>query len=262
MGTDGQARKPVALSARLSARYGDWGEELERTIHQGRRSKLSAQTGRRHDRARDVHSRLNGTQLGQETLKLKKAMDGYKFKVLLKDNSLPSWADLSEKDEKLCDIKELPTRANLFKYLIQLGQDGYYVDIFIFSHGWPKKFKASDGTNRSENCSVDYVTNDDIMNELAPAKTGLTHMPIRTVWGTNCYGQTLGEPWRSVGAKTTAGSRYVRFYPNAFGPFIDAWNKGDVSFHDAVAESDTDFGADRCADLPLRRGRPRTEDSG
>ena len=174
--------------------------------------------------------------LGQETLKLKKAMDGYTFKVLLKHELLPSWADLSEKDEKLADIKDLPTRANLFKYLVQLGQDGHHVDLYICSHGWKDKFKASNGTDGSE----DYVTADDITSELAPAKTGLTQVPIRAVWGTNCYGQTLGDTWRSIGAKTTAGARYVNFYPNAYGPFIDAWNKGDVSFDSAVGDSQTD----------------------
>jgi hypothetical protein len=174
--------------------------------------------------------------LGQETLKLKKAMEGYAFKVLLKHETLPSWADLSEADEKLADIKDLPTQANLFKYLIKLADDGYYVDLFIFSHGWEDKFKASSGSHGS----TDYVTADDLKNELAPAKTGFAQMPIRIVWGTNCYGQTLGETWRSVGAKTTAGARYVNFYPNAFSPFIDDWNKGSVSFDEAVKNADTD----------------------
>lgn len=174
--------------------------------------------------------------LGQETLKLKKAMDGYKFTVLLKHEALPSWADLSEKDEKLADIKDLPTRSNLFKYLVQLGQEGHYIDLYICSHGWKNKFKASNGTNGSE----DYVTADDIVNGLSPAMTGLTQVPIRALWGTNCYGQTLGETWRSVGAKTTAGARYVNFYPNSFGPFIDDWNSGNISFDHAVGNSQTD----------------------
>jgi hypothetical protein len=174
--------------------------------------------------------------LGQETLKLKKAMEGYEFIVLLKDEALPSWADLSEKDEKIANVKGIPTKANLFKYIIQLAEDGYYLDLFIFSHGWTGKFKASKGSHGSE----DFVTSEDIKNELHPDKTGFTSMPIRIVWGTNCYGQTLGETWRSVGAKATAGARYVNFYPNAFGNFIEEWNKDDVSFNSAVGESDTD----------------------
>ena len=51
--------------------------------------------------------------LGQETLKLKKAMEGYDFTVLLKHETLPGWADLSEKDEKLANVKDIPTKANL-----------------------------------------------------------------------------------------------------------------------------------------------------
>ena len=176
------------------------------------------------------------TSMGQETLKLKKAMEDYKFKVLLKHESLPSWADLSEKDEKIADVKELPTKANLFKYLIQLAKDGYYIDLYIFSHGWTGSFRASKGTYGNN----DSVTIDDIKRELDPSKTGLSKMPIRVVWGTNCYGQSMGEAWRSVGAKATAGATYVNFYPNNYSHFIDDWNKGNVCFEKAVHESDTD----------------------
>ena len=175
------------------------------------------------------------TTLGQETLKLKKAMEGYDYKVLLKHETLPSWADLSEKDEKLADVKEIPTKANLFKYITQLAKDGYIVDLFIFSHGWSGKFKASAGSHGS----TDFVTAEDIKNELRADKTGFTEMPIRIMWGTNCYGKSLDESWRSVGAKATAGARFVNFYPNNFGPFIDGWNKGNVSFEQAVVDSDT-----------------------
>jgi hypothetical protein len=174
--------------------------------------------------------------LGQDTLQLKKAMEGYQYKVLLKHDSLPGWADLSEADEKLADIKDLPTKANLFKYLIQLTADGYYTDLFVFSHGFSQKFMVSNGSYGSE----EFVTTTDITNELKPDKTGFTKIPIRIVWGTNCYGQTLGATWRSIGAKTTAGARFVEFYPHAFGNFINDWNKGNVSFDSAVGNSDTD----------------------
>src|SRR5262245_32993288 len=131
---------------------------------------------------------------------------------------------------------DLPTKANLFKYLIQHTADGYYIDLFIFSHGFIQKFMVSKGTYDSE----DFVTATDITNELKPEKTGFTQIPIRIIWGTNCYGQTLGTAWRSVGAKAHAGARFVEFYPHAFGNFIGAWNKGTVSFDSAVGDSDTD----------------------
>lgn len=173
--------------------------------------------------------------LGQETVKLKKAMEGYDRKVLLKHEDLPSWMDLSEKDEKLADIKDLPTKNNLFKYLKQLTKDGYYIDVYIFSHGWVEEFKASTGTYGSE----DHVTASDITDRLSPSKTGFTKIPIRIVWGTNCFGHTMGEAWRGIGAKTTAGAKAVNFYPTSYNNFIEDWNKGNVSFDAAVENADT-----------------------
>jgi hypothetical protein len=178
------------------------------------------------------------TTLFQETLKLKKAMEDYDFKVLLKDERTASWLDFSEKDEKLANIKDVPTKENLFKYLIQLANDGYYIDLYIFAHGNPGQFSAKPkGPNKDEA----YITTDAILSRLSPEATGLTHIPIRIVWGTYCYGQTLGETWRAIGAKATAGARYVQFYPSAYGRFIDDWNKGNVDFGKAVHDADTDF---------------------
>jgi len=142
--------------------------------------------------------------LGQEALKLKKALEGHDFNVLLKHESLPSWADLSEKDEKLANIKDLPTKANFFKYLVKLAKDGYHdIDVLLFVHGSDGWFKASTGKDKSS----DMVTAEDIKAELAPAKTGLPRIPIRAVWGTNCYGSTLLDAWLAVGARTAAGAR-------------------------------------------------------
>lgn len=177
------------------------------------------------------------TTFFQETLKLKKAMEGYSRAVLLKDEALPAWADLSERDEQLADITDRPTKTNLFKYIVQLATQGYVIDLFLFAHGWREQFGAYSGRPGGE----DRVSGADIENELEPGATGFTCMPIRIVWGTNCYGQTLGESWRNIGAKATAGARCVNFYPNAWGNFIDAWNRGNVSFNEAVAHADTEL---------------------
>ena len=174
--------------------------------------------------------------LGQETLRLKKAMEGYSTTVLLKHDSMPPWADLSEKDETIATFKAPPTKANFFRYLIDLAQDGHFIDLFLFTHGNTGSFRASAGSHGSK----DPVTEDDIRRELDPARTGLSAFPIRIVWGTNCYGASLGDTWRAVGAKAATGAQFVNFYPGSYGPMIEDWNKGNVAFEDAVKGADTD----------------------
>jgi hypothetical protein len=176
------------------------------------------------------------TAFFQDTVKLKKAMEGYDFTVLLKHDTTPSWADLSEADEKLADIKAPPTTTNLFKYMIELAQDGFFFDIYVLAHGWPGQFGAKNVRDYDE----DRVTAADITRELASSKTGFTQMPIRMVFPTACYAHSLGETWRSVGAKATCGARGINWYPNRFGNFIDDWNKG-VPFNEALRGADTDL---------------------
>lgn len=175
------------------------------------------------------------TTICQETVKLKKAMEDYKYKVLLKHNEIPSWLDLSEKDEKIADVKEAPTKDNLVKYVKQLADEGYMIDLWIFSHGWEGGFRASTGKHGSKGS----FTKNDIETLLGSSATGFTNLPIRMVYQVNCYGKSLNESWQSIGAKMVTGARYVNFYPNQFGNFANKWNKGNVSFEDAVDKSDT-----------------------
>jgi hypothetical protein len=171
----------------------------------------------------------------QETLSLSKGMSGYSRTVLLKHDQVPSWCDFSEKDESLADVIATPTKANFFAQLVDLTRRGHYIDLFIFSHGTREAFKASTGSYTS----LDWITKNDIQDELAPEKTGFSHIPIRIVWGTYCHGSTLNNNWQGAGAKASAGARFINFYPNAWGPFIGEWNKGNVGFGSAVEGSDT-----------------------
>ena len=172
----------------------------------------------------------------QETLKLKKAMEGYDLKVLLKHNALPRAIDLSERDEEEADIIAAPTQANLFKYIKEVAQDGHMIDLYIFAHGATGAFTASSGRHEAP---PDYVRSSEIMSALSPASTGLAEVPIRMIWSTLCYGATLNDTWRSVGAKVVSGSPKVNFFPNQFGRFIDEWNKGNVSYRVALERADT-----------------------
>src|SRR5262245_51288035 len=71
----------------------------------------------------------------QETMKLKKAMEGYDRVVLLKFNELEPWLDFTEGDERAADVVAAPTKANLAKYLKQLADQNYLIDVWIVGHG-------------------------------------------------------------------------------------------------------------------------------
>jgi hypothetical protein len=175
-------------------------------------------------------------RLVQDTLHLKKFMEGYDCKVLLKRQETPSFLDLSEKDEKLADVMLPPTRTNFFAQMIDLAAKGYMIDVFLFCHGWTTCFGGKNVVDAGE----DRIDNDDITAYLAPAKTGFACMPIRCVWGTDCVGHVRNPLWLGVGALTVSGSQGTNFYPNGAGNFIDDWNKGNVSFDRAVGDADTD----------------------
>jgi hypothetical protein len=175
------------------------------------------------------------TSFIRERLKLRKGLQGYALSVLLKHAGLPPWAELSPADERLADVADAPTRTNLFQYIVDLAGDGYSIDLFIFAHGWREQF----GRHASALDGEDRISADDIETELHSSQTGFSSLPIRVIWGANCYGQSLGAAWRSVGALATAGARYVNFYPAAWNNFIEAWNQGDVPFDQAVAHADT-----------------------
>jgi hypothetical protein len=193
------------------------------------------------------------TALVQAPLRLDQALVGYDQTVLLAPPELPRWVALDER-ERRPGLRALPTRSNLFRSLVLLAEEGYYVDLFLFSHGWRERFGAYRARPDGEDC----VSADDIESELHPSQTGLTQLPIRVVWGANAYGQTLGDSWRAVGAKATAGARFVNFYPSAWNCFAAAWNSGEASFEDAVVQA---AGAPvraaaqehiACSDAPLR----------
>ena len=175
-------------------------------------------------------------RLVQEQLRLKKFMEGYARKVLLKRRETPSFLELSEKDEKLADVVLPPTRTNFFAQMLDLAAGGYMIDVYLFCHGWQTCF----GGRRAANAGEDRIANDDITASLASAKTGYSCMPIRIVWGTDCEGHRRNPLWLDVGARAVSGSKATNFYPNGAGNFIGDWNKGNVSFDRAVGDADTD----------------------
>lgn len=161
------------------------------------------------------------TTMGQETMRLKKAMDGYDHKVLMKHNHTPSWIDLSEGDERNADVMRPPTPENFTSELVRLAKAGYIIDIYINSHGNNGEFHASGGSHHATPRRITSA-----MIKALPEAAELDCLPIRLVYQTQCYAASLNQDWRSIGAKIAVGARYIQFYPNQFGNFVSDWNKG------------------------------------
>ena len=161
------------------------------------------------------------TTAGQETMKLKKSMKDYHHKVLMKHNHTPSWIDLSEGDERNADVMLPPTPENFTSELVRLAQEGYMIDIFINSHGDTNEFHASSGSHHGP---TRRITADRIRD--LPNQAGLRKLPIRMVYQTQCYAASLNNDWIAAGAKVSTGARYIQFYPNQYGNFMNDWNNG------------------------------------
>jgi hypothetical protein len=124
-----------------------------------------------------------------------------------------------------------PNKAVFLGQLIELVNEGIYVDIFIFTHGNTDKiYFANDKT----------ISPTELEEELAEEKSGFNYLPIRMVYQMNCYGRTFNQSWLNVGAKAVCGARYVNFYPNQFNAFANEWYKGNVLFEKAVYDSNTE----------------------
>lgn len=166
-------------------------------------------------------------RLAQETVALRHALKGYEKSVLLHHETNLGPLKVSDADAKHASVVDLPTKENFVKYLNQLGEEGYEVDLFVFSHGNTRSFLVSKGTyGDSDVIRAAYIQNQ------------VKHPCLRAVWQVNCYGSTLNPTWLKLGAKVTAGSRFVNFYPTRFAGFIRAWS-GGATFAEALDASDT-----------------------
>jgi hypothetical protein len=124
-----------------------------------------------------------------------------------------------------------PTRDVLLNQIVTLAREGYYIDLYIFTHGNDDKIYLANGQ---------VLTNRLLQSILAYATTGYHTFPIRMVYQMNCYGHTFNQTWLALGAKVSSGPRWVNFYPNQFNKFAVEWEKGDVSFDKALEESNTE----------------------
>lgn len=164
-------------------------------------------------------------RLAQEVVPVHHALTGYDKTVLLRHETDIGPFELSEKAEKKATVIDLPTKENLAKYLNELGDEGYVVDLYIFSHGWTNQFQTSKGT---------YGDNTTATGSWLEAN--IRPLKLRMVWGTICYGSTLNDTWTKLGAKVCAGARFVNFFPTGFKRFVKAWN-GGATYKEALLHS-------------------------
>ncbi len=155
---------------------------------------------------------------------LQHCIDGYDKSVMLKESfSAPG----STQPTKVLK----PNKVVFLNQLIELVNEGYFVDIFIFTHGSQNMIHFANDKD---------LTPTELEEELAEEKSGFNYLPIRMVYQMNCDGSTFNQAWLNVGAKAVCGTRRINFYPNQFNGFAKEWNKGNVSFEKAVYDSNTE----------------------
>jgi hypothetical protein len=155
---------------------------------------------------------------------LQHCIDGYDKSVLLKE-------DMVSVGQTRPTVLLKPGLGTFLDQIVALTRQGYYIDIFFFTHGNDDKIYLAPG---------EVLTTGILKSALSSAKTGYEVYPIRSVCGVNCYGHTFNQTWLDLGAKVSCGARWVNFYPNRFNKFASEWKKGNVGFGEALRASNTE----------------------
>ena len=146
--------------------------------------------------------------------------DGYDKSVLMKK----SYTSLPKPDEHIKDT----SKKKFLEKLTELADKGYFIDLFIHSHGTYEKVTLDDG---------EVITYEDI-ESLATGKYAGGKFPLRMVYMVNCNGSTLNNNFINAGAKAVTGAKFINFMPNQANKFIKGWNDGK-RFDTAIRDSDT-----------------------
>ena len=118
------------------------------------------------------------------------------------------------------------TAGHLLRALLDVGDAT--VDILMLVHGQAGYACGCDGRR----VGADFFA---ALRQLRAA--GLARFRLRAVYQMNCYGQTLGEEWLSIGAQAVNGSVGVNWLPEpSLSVFLHDW-LGGRTFGDAVRRS-------------------------
>jgi hypothetical protein len=144
---------------------------------------------------------------------------GYDKSILLKE----SYTAPRRPDVLMQDV----TKDNFLHCLRDLADDGYAIDLFIFTHGRRNVIDMKNGIIRDED-----------IDSLASGRYKDGKFPLRMVYQMNCDGSGLNDNFIKVGAKAVCGSRTINFMPNQFNAFARNWNRGET-FSRALTSSNT-----------------------
>jgi len=163
------------------------------------------------------------TTLAQETVNLSEAFEGGDYNVLILDeNETDQTKFLKAKALDMADEVLAPTKDNFLNSVKNLADEGYVIDIYIFSHGY--QYYSKSGKDIAYFVSQDgKIKNTDIA---ALKPEGCGQFPIRMVHSIACYISHMNEAWVTLGAKAVSGAQYINFYPTQYGRFARQWNKG------------------------------------
>jgi hypothetical protein len=122
--------------------------------------------------------------------------------------------------------EEQATAAHLWQALLDAGDAT--VDLLMLVHG-QAGYACGHGDNQ---VGVDFFAG---LRQMRAA--GLARFRLRAVYQMNCYGQSLGQEWLSIGAQAVNGSVGVNWLPEpSLSVFLRGWLSGQ-SFEQAVQRS-------------------------
>ncbi|MFH1404157.1 MAG: thrombospondin type 3 repeat-containing protein [Candidatus Altiarchaeota archaeon] len=153
---------------------------------------------------------------------------GYDKYVLIEDPGMSACDENADPDWPTGN--DSLARFEIAEELQDLCDDGYFMDILVFTHG---------GYNGGEG-SIGVVGRDIGPSTLVGFSGVRDKLPIRMVYQMNCFGSLLNDKWVELGAQTVSGARYVNFLPTiysyVFGHGQEGWFEGD-SYYDSVYDN-------------------------
>ena len=106
-------------------------------------------------------------------------------------------------------------REEIANELQWLNDHGYFIDLFILTHG---------GDN-----SIGVIGNNIVPGTFTNWFLGeRDRLAVRAVYQQNCFGSTLNDNWRSLGAQVVAGPLYVNSAILSFGNILDYFPISDL----------------------------------